>query len=78
MTCKQQLCHVKILFVSYLLVPSQTVFSSKVKDTGTKKITVYGVRRHEGSLCTQKQPEVAFLRKQPANDLGQSVRGVQP
>ena len=27
-----------------------------------KKDKVYAVRRHNGSLCTQKQPETAALR----------------
>ena len=43
-------------FHSNLARPCQTV-TNAVHQTESRKRKVHAVRRHDGSLCTQKQPE---------------------
>ena len=43
------------------LRPDRLLRMSSKKQTGKP----YAVRRHDGRLCAQKQPKVAFLKQQP-------------
>ena len=41
-----------------------------------KKRKVYAIRRHNGSLCTQKQPETAAFRALKAADVVQTLMNI--
>ena len=71
-------CTTDLYYDKCLLVPKASLPVFQSGPCCLRKGKVYTVRRHNGSLCTQKQPETAALRALQAATRKHDPKGGQP